>query len=62
MTLPCPPNTEKKRETRGQKEEMEHRHGFSVRSAPQQDQPAPDRLRYAAASLWLFFFISVTFY
>lgn len=47
VTLPCPPNPEKKRrDTRVQKGETEPHHNFSGRSTPPQDQPASNRVRY----------------
>ncbi|GLD53771.1 death domain-containing protein 1 [Lates japonicus] len=49
VTLPCPPNPDKKRGIRGQGEEAEHRHTCSV--SPAWDQPASHRVRALAASL-----------
>ncbi|KAK5848341.1 hypothetical protein PBY51_005965 [Eleginops maclovinus] len=49
LTLPCPPNTEKKRQTRGQEEEQDHQM-WPVSSSPPWDQPASHRRRAMAAS------------
>lgn len=48
VTLPCPPNPEKKRDTRGQREGTEQSHSCCV--SPPQDPPASHRPRYNEAS------------
>ncbi|KAM7377259.1 hypothetical protein PAMA_013854 [Pampus argenteus] len=44
LTLPCPPNPDKQRDSRGQREEMEHRHTRPV-SAAVWDQASFHRMR-----------------
>ncbi|XP_073330594.1 death domain-containing protein 1 isoform X2 [Pagrus major] len=50
LTLPCPPNPEKKRRTREQREEQGHR-TRPVSACPPWDQPAPHRRRILGASV-----------
>ncbi|XP_026208460.1 death domain-containing protein 1 isoform X2 [Anabas testudineus] len=50
VTLPCPPNPEKKRAARGQKDESEHHHTCSDRAALSEAQPAPHRVRTLKSS------------
>ncbi|XP_040887748.1 death domain-containing protein 1 [Toxotes jaculatrix] len=50
VTLPCPPNPEKKRDIRGQGIDTQHRHTCSSVS-PAWDQPASHRARIPGASL-----------
>ncbi|XP_056225254.1 death domain-containing protein 1 isoform X2 [Seriola aureovittata] len=47
VTLPCPPNPERKRKIRGQGEETKHHHTHSV--YPAWDQPAGHRVRILGA-------------
>lgn len=54
VTLPCPPNPEKKRAARGQKDESEHHHTCLDRAALSEAQPAPHRVRYAAKASFCF--------
>ncbi|XP_069375311.1 death domain-containing protein 1 isoform X2 [Paralichthys olivaceus] len=49
VTLPCPPNPERKRDVRGQEKQTEHHHGGRV--APAWDQPASNRVREFGATL-----------
>ncbi|KAI3376382.1 hypothetical protein L3Q82_016863, partial [Scortum barcoo] len=50
LTLPCPPNPEKKRHPRGQKEEQDHR-TRPVSTSPPWDQPASHRSRILGVSV-----------
>ncbi|XP_032355119.1 death domain-containing protein 1 isoform X2 [Etheostoma spectabile] len=50
LTLPCPPNTEKNRYTRGQREEQDHQ-TRPVSASPPSDQPASHRRRVLVASV-----------
>ncbi|XP_059211103.1 death domain-containing protein 1 [Centropristis striata] len=50
LTLPCPPNTEKKRHTRGQGEEQDHP-TQPVSASPLWDQSASNRRRFLGTSL-----------
>ncbi|XP_034082237.1 death domain-containing protein 1 [Gymnodraco acuticeps] len=49
LTLPCPPNTEKKRQTRGQEEEQDPQM-WPVSGSPSWDQPASHRRRASGKS------------
>ncbi|XP_076581640.1 death domain-containing protein 1 [Chaetodon auriga] len=50
VTLPCPPNPDKKRHTRGQGEEQDHR-TRPIRASPPWDQPASHRRRILGVSV-----------
>ncbi|KAM8747598.1 death domain-containing protein 1 isoform 2-T3 [Acanthopagrus schlegelii] len=50
LTLPCPPNPEKKRHAREQQKEQDHR-TRPVSASPPWDQPAPHRRRFLGASV-----------
>ncbi|KAM7366315.1 hypothetical protein PAMP_015764 [Pampus punctatissimus] len=45
LTLPCPPNPDKKRDSRRQREETEHRHTRPVSAAAAWDQASSHRMR-----------------
>nr|XP_020467022.1 death domain-containing protein 1 [Monopterus albus] len=51
VTLPCPPNPEKKRGARGQGEETQHHHMCSFSAVPPRDQLVSHRVRFSGASL-----------
>ncbi|XP_034712816.1 death domain-containing protein 1 [Etheostoma cragini] len=50
LTLPCPPNPEKNRYTRGQREEQDHQ-TRPVSASPPSDQPSSHRRRVLVASV-----------
>lgn len=53
LTLPCPPNPEKKRRTREQRDEQDHR-TRPISASPPWDQPAPHRRRWVKWGLFVF--------
>lgn len=53
LTLPCPPNPEKKRRTREQRDEQDHR-TRPISASPPWDQPAPHRRRWVNWGLFVF--------
>lgn len=53
LTLPCPPNPEKKRRTREQRDEQDHQ-TRPISASPPWDQPAPHRRRWVKWGLFVF--------
>ncbi|XP_062300443.1 death domain-containing protein 1 [Scomber scombrus] len=51
LTLPCPPNPEKKRDTRGQRKETEHHHTWPVSAAALWDPSSSCRVRMLGSSV-----------
>ncbi|XP_067435695.1 death domain-containing protein 1 [Thunnus thynnus] len=51
LTLPCPPNPDKKRDTRGQREETEHHHTWPVGGNAVWDQASSHRMRMLGSSV-----------